>query len=161
MTPRSSSPASGFTLIELMITMTIIAIMGIATFITLQGQKNSNDVTDTTKQVASLLREAQSDSMAQEQGATWGVYFSNATSGPFYSLFINSYSTSTTQGGQYRLPATVGWKSSFLASGATTTIMFSQISGAASASTTVGISLFAQSSFSSTITVASSGAVGD
>jgi prepilin-type N-terminal cleavage/methylation domain-containing protein len=150
---------SGFTLIELLIVIAIIVILGVVTTLNLQGQKNSSDLTVTTQEIATLLRQAQSDSVSQEQAAAWGVYFSNATAtAPFYALFENTYSTSTTQG-YYRLPPTVGYVSSSLALGATTSITFAQVSGVASRSSAIGLYLTAQPTISSNIKIASSGAI--
>lgn len=156
-----------FTLIELLVTMAILIVLSVVTTFSLSGGRNSNDVTDTAKQVATLLREAQSNSMADQNGASWGVYFSNATSsgfgsGPFYALFAGTaYSTSTLQGGQYRLPQAVGYANAFLPSGATTSITFAIVSGVASASTSIQLYSIAEPALSSTITVASSGAIAD
>lgn len=151
----------GFTILELIATIAIIVILGLVAVFNLQGGKNSTDLTDTTKQIGSLLREAQSDSVSQEMGATWGVYFSNVTStAPFFAMFTTSFSTST-QVNYTRLPSTVGYSATFLASGATTSITFSEITGAASASTTIGLYSVKQTSLTSVITVASSGAVSD
>jgi len=150
---------SGFTLIEVLVTVAILLTLGVVVVVSLQGAKNNDDVTGTAREIAALLRQAQSDAMSQEQNASWGVYFSNATNtAPFYALFINSYATSTIHG-QYRLPSTVRYQSSFLPSGATTSIIFAQITGAASVSTTIGLYLMANAAFSSTIPVALSGAV--
>ena len=53
------------------------------------GKRNSNDLSLTVSQVTAALREAQSRSLTQTQGATWGVHFSNTTTtAPFTTLFF-------------------------------------------------------------------------
>ncbi len=148
----------GFTLIELVVTIGILVTIAVVTIVNISGKRSNSNLTTTTQQVATLLREAQSDSLAQEGDAVWGVHFSNATAtAPFYALFSGSYGAGAA-GGYYRLPATVAYKTSTLASGATLDITFSAITGAASASTSIGLYLI-NGSGSSTISVASTGAV--
>lgn len=149
----------GFTLIELLVTIAIMATIATVAVIYTSRPHLAEDVKSTAQQMAALLRQAQSDSMAGAQGAAWGVYFSNATStSPFFALFMNSYSTSTVRG-TYPLPATVGYGASFLPAGGTLSIIFSPITGAASASTTIQLYALGQPALSSTVNVAATGAV--
>jgi type II secretory pathway pseudopilin PulG len=150
---------NGFTLIELAVVMTImilISIVGLASFV---GRRNTSDLSDATKQIGAILREAQAHSTSDDGGVAWGVHLANTTNTPaFYALFKTSYSVANTVS-YYRLPTTVGYVTSTLGSGSSTDIIFTQLSGIASASTTIGLRLLAQSSQSSSISVASSGAV--
>jgi prepilin-type N-terminal cleavage/methylation domain-containing protein len=157
----------GFTLVELLVVAVIMMIIGATVVVNLFGRRTDADLTAATQQAATLLREAQSDALAQENGATqgsssvaWGVRFSNATAtAPFYALFSGSYSATTTVG-YYSLPSTVSYRTSTLASGATLDIIFSPITGAASASTSIGFYMPKESAaFSSTISIASSGEI--
>lgn len=150
----------GFTFIELLIAVSLMAIVGVVAFVNLNGRKLDTDVVTTAQRIATLLREAQSDSVAQEGGVSWGVYFANPTNTPpFYALFSGSSYATGTIVGQYSLPATVGYQTSTLPTGATLNIVFSQLSGTASASTSIGLYMLNGASFSSTISVASTGAV--
>lgn len=151
----------GFTLIELIIVFGIMLAITAVIFASLGTRKVDTDLTSTTQQVATLLREAQSDAMNQEGDVPWGVHFSNLTSTrPFYELFTTSYSTATVVGNPYQLPSTVSYVTSTLGVGSTTDVIFSPISGFASASTSIGFYLPKESTaFSSTISVASSGSV--
>lgn len=135
--------------------------MGAVVFASLSQRKSSADLSATVEQVGSLLRQAQSDAMAQESDAAWGVHFANPTgSTPFYALFRTSYSTTTIVSGPFHLPGTVAYITSTLASGATLDVIFSSISGLASASTSIGFYMPKQNTaFSSTILIASSGQV--
>ena len=148
-----------FTLIELLVVMGIIVAIALVALPNLLGRRNTGDLTNTATQIAALLRQAQSASMAQEQGVSWGVHFQNATAtAPFYALFTSVYSTTSTTG-YYRLPNTVGYLTSTLSSGSSLDITFSQILGAASASTSMGLYLLGQPSSQAIISVASSGVV--
>ncbi len=149
----------GTTIIELVLVIGLVAILGVIFLVNLQGRKGKTELTTTAQQVAALLREAQSRSMTQSSSTAWGVHFENSTgTSPFYALFATSYSTSSRRG-YYRLPPTVNYATSSLASGASKEISFTQITGAASASTSVTIFSISDVSQSSTISVASSGAV--
>lgn len=140
--------------------MGILIVLSVITVVNLAGKKTDTDLISTTQQIATLLRQAESDSMAQEGGVSWGVHFSNSTStAPFYALFSGSYATGTVSG-QYRLPPTVAYVTSTLASGAALDVSFSQVTGAALASTSIGLYMPKENTaFSSTISIASSGAV--
>jgi len=151
----------GFTLIELITTIGILIVVGAITFASLGSRKSTTDITATDQQIWSLLRQAQVDAMEQEGNAAWGVHFANPSgTTPFYALFQTSYSTATVVGGLYRLPPTVAFVTSTLASGATLDIIFSSITGASSASTSIKLYMPKQNTaFSSTISIASSGTV--
>lgn len=150
---------SGTTLFELMIVMAIIAAISLIGFLSLFGRKGATDLTNTTAQMASLLREARSRSVSQASSTSWGVHFDNTTSSsPFFSLFYGTYSANT-RIGYYRLPSTLVYATSSIPSGSFAEVTFSQISGLASASTSVTVLLIGGSFNSSTLNVASSGAV--
>jgi type II secretory pathway pseudopilin PulG len=151
----------GFTLLELVIVFGILLAISAVTFVSLATRKINTDLTSTTQQIATLLRQAQSDAMNQEGDVPWGVHFSNTTATPpFYALFTTSYSTTTIVGNPYQLPTTVAYQTSTLGVGSTTDVIFSPISGFASASTSIGLYLPKESAaFSSTISIASSGSV--
>ena len=150
----------GFTLIELLITIAIIAILAVTTFGMFMGARNSTDVTDTARQIAAILRQAQQQSMNDYQGSAWGVRFSNAAGTPsttFYALFMGSYSTSSIVG-YYRLPSTVAFITSTLPASSTRDVIFSAISGMTT-STSIGVYSLGSGGISSTISIASSGLV--
>ena len=156
----------GFTLVELLIVFGIMIVVGAVVFSNLAGRRSETDLTATTQQAATLLRQAASDAVAQENGTvqgssvSWGVRFSNATNTtPFYAFFTGNYSASTTVG-YYILPTTVAYQTSTLASGATLDVVFSPITGASSVSTSIGFYMPKQpTAFSSTISIAPSGEV--
>jgi type II secretory pathway pseudopilin PulG len=155
----------GFTLVELVLVFGIMIALGAVVFANLAGKKNNADLTATTQEVATLLRQAQSDAAFQENNTqandvAWGVHFANTTATPpFYALFTGSYAASTTTG-YYALPSTVAYQTSTLAAGATLNVIFSPITGVSSVSTSIGFYMPKENTaFSSTISIASSGAV--
>ena len=151
----------GFTLVELLVILGIMIAVGAIVFANLGPRRVDTDLVSTTQQIGALLRQAQSDAMAQEADVAWGFYFSNVTStAPYYALYKTSYSSSNVVGALYRLPSTVAFVTSTLASGATTSITFSSITGTASVSTSIRLYMPKENTaFSSTIRVASSGSV--
>jgi len=149
----------GFSIIELLLALGIVAIIGAVSLMGLTGKRGRDEVEATAKQIVALLREAQSRSVSQSSSTIWGVYMMNSTdTAPFYAIFHTSYSTSTRQN-YYRLPARVAYATSSIAGGSSATVTFTQLSGAASASTTVRLQLASDPNTYFDIHVASSGAV--
>lgn len=89
----------GFTLIELIITIGITAILASVGFINLYGYFQRKNLDLAGQEVTAVLRNAQNNSISQEGGNRWGVHFENTTSSAdsdFYELFSGAnYSTST------------------------------------------------------------------
>ena len=95
--------------------------------------------------------------MSQDSGASWGVHFENGPV-PFFAIFAAPYATSSLSG-QYPLPAWVRYATSSVAAGYYAEIVFSQVSGLATGSSSIAIQLTQRPESSSTVSVASSGAV--
>ena len=138
-------------------------IIGGVVLVGLSGKRGMSDLTSTTQQIGTLLRQAQTDSMTQKGEATWGVHFYNATgTGSFYALFSGSYSTGTVAG-QYQLPGDVAFSSASVPAGGTLDITFAPITGVPSASTSItlylvgGVNGTATPSSSASLTRQSSG----
>jgi len=149
----------GFTFMELAVTVAIIAILGTVTLVNLAGRRRRGELDGTAQRIASLLREAQTQSMNGSQNAAWGVHFdNNTTTGAFYSLYYSSYTTSTRMN-FYPLPETVIYVTSSLAQGASSNVAFVLSSGRAVASTSIRLVGRVDRAASATISVASSGAV--
>ena len=156
---RERSCRSAFTLIEVLIVVALISILSLVSILLLSGKLNSSNLQGARAQIVATLREAESRSVADDQGTAWGVHFMNATAtAPFYALFYASYSASTTSA-YYRLPPGIAYVTSTLALGTSTDVIFSQISGTSSVSTSIGLVDTAQRSLSSTISVSGSGLV--
>lgn len=149
----------GTTLFEIIIAIGLIAAISAVIFLNLLKRKGAGELEAATRQIVALLREAQSRSVSQSDGAGWGVHFENSTStAPFYAIFRSAYSSENLVG-YYRLPSVVGYATSSINFGASKEIIFTQINGAANASTSIKLLLLNDPSVSSTIYVASSGAV--
>ena len=147
-------------MIEILTVLALAVVISLVILSNLLNSRSRFNLDNTTRQIAAILREAQSRSVAQQNGAVWGVHFDNVSTTPFYALFQNSYSSSS-EFGYYRLPSGTVYSTSSIAKGAIKEITFSQISGLPSASTSVTISLMAASisMSSSTIFISSSGLV--
>lgn len=153
------SARKGFTLVEMAVVMAIMLIIGAAVVVNLAKRRVDTDLVATAQQIATTLRQAQSDAMAQEGNLQWGVRFVNATTTrPYYALFKGSFATGTV--GRYALPSTVAYQAATLASGATVDVIFSQISGVPSAPATIGLYMPNENAaYSSTISVSAVGQV--
>jgi type II secretory pathway pseudopilin PulG len=154
--------SSGFTLVELLVIISLVIAISVVVLPNLLGNRNVRDLTNTASQIAALLRQAQNDSMVQTGGMSWGVHFQNATTtAPFYALFSSTSSAYSASGttGYYRLPNTVVYLTSTIPAGTSVDIVFSQISGLSSVSTSIGLYLLNQPSSMKIISIASSGAV--
>lgn len=143
---------------ELLITFALVILIGAVALVNLVGRKGRTDLDLTTRQMVTLLREAQSRSMAQASSTAWGVHFENSTSTPvFFALYASTYTQANSRG-TYRLPVSVGYATSTLAVGASLNVSFAQITGL-STSTSVTLYLINQPTSSSTIQIASTGAI--
>jgi prepilin-type N-terminal cleavage/methylation domain-containing protein len=157
---KRNAARRAFTLIELLVVIAIIAVITLAALPNLLSRRNTNDLTNTVKEVAATLRQAQTDAMLQEKGTSWGVHFQNSTgTASFFALFYSASYGASTSAGYYRLPPSVAYATSTLAAGSSSSIVFSPISGLASVSTSIGLYLISQPASTSVISVASSGAV--
>lgn len=147
----------GFTVIELVLSMGIVVLFSLVMFASLMGRKGKTELEGDAQKITALLREAQSRSVSQASSSAWGVYFENATTS-FFALYAGTYSTSS-RINFVRLSTNVQFISSTIAVGATRTVSFAQLTGLASASTSIGVILRNDARFSSTISVASTGVV--
>ena len=147
-----------FTLIELLITIGIVAVLSVIGFINLTGYRERQSVELAGQGIAAVLRDAQNRSISQDSGARWGVHFENPSGlSGFYELFSGvSYSTGVVLQ-RANLPSNVIFNQP--SSGASTTIIFSPVAGFPGSSTTVIISAIGNQSVSSTIIVNTNGEV--
>ena len=104
---NDAASARGFTLIELVVVIGIMIAIGGVVVVNLAGRKSKTDLTDATKQIAALVRQAQSDSMSQEGGVKWGIVFSNASSATYSLISKPLLAIGTTTVAVYPLPPSV------------------------------------------------------
>lgn len=151
---------SGVTLIEILVVMALVVVFGAISLLGLVGRKNKTEVESTAQKIAAALREAQSNSMSQASGTSWGVRFWNtAGTPPFLVMFTgSSYSSSGEYGGRVRLSDKVAYVTSTLPSGSYKDIIFDQITGKPSVATSVGVAV-AGGGMSSTISISSAGLI--
>ena len=154
------SVREGFTIVEVIVVIGIIAIISTISLISLSGRKGTSQLDGTVRQIGSLIREAQSKSVSQVNGTTWGVVFDNTTtSEAFYGMFRGTSYTATSSVSFYGLPANIVYATSTIPAGSRVSIYFSQVSGMPSAAATIGLIFQSPSLPSSTISVNSLGAV--
>jgi prepilin-type N-terminal cleavage/methylation domain-containing protein len=150
----------GFTVVELVLVLGIVAVVSVVSFVGLTGRKGTVQLEGVVKQMGSMLREAQSKSLSQVSGTTWGVVFDNTTtSEAFYGSFSGASYTSTSSTSYYRLPTNIHYATSTIPAGSKRTIYFSQLSGLPSTTTSIGVFIDTPGSPSSTISVNPSGAI--
>ena len=129
-----------------MIVVAIIAIVATVISLNLFGNRTAADLNNATKDIGTLLRQAQSDSLSEKQGSAWGVHFDNTNPAqPFYSLFYTTNGTynSANEAGHYPLPTDICYVSSTVSMGSSLNVIFSEVSGApiTGASTSIGLQL--------------------
>ncbi len=156
---KNTHTIQGFTLIEFMIAVGLLIIVMLITVPTLFGQRNKSQFDGTVKEITALLREAQSKSVSQALGTTWGVHLRyDPVNVSFFALFNGTTYTGTNSAGYNRLPPGVEYISSTLGVSNMKEILFSSLDGA-TASTSFRLYMTSRPEISSTISVASSGVV--
>ena len=156
----------GFTLIELMIVIGLIGVIAFFAWANLRGVGNQQELSNTTRSITALLRDAQQRSITQVDGRYWGVRFKShspvSEERDYYFLFnspsISSPSLATT---------TLITLKSFIKLATTSTVIFKQISGELSlvgcpavfASSTIRLSVLNNPQSSSTIKVFCNGRI--
>ena len=146
---------SGFTLIEIFISLTIIIGIG-ASLLFLLGNKKTGALQSNAEIIAARLSEVQSRAIAGVSGSSWGMHFNNVTStSPFYDVFEgSSYSTTT-----YQYQPTNEIEFQTPASGTSTDIAFTRLTGRIGATSTIVIRLKLNTSETKTITVTPMGEI--
>ncbi len=148
----------GFTLIELLITIAITVAAATLGIMNLVSHRQERDLTLTTQEIATVIRNAQDRSIAQEEGSRWGVYFENPSSGSdFYELFKGTTYATGTIVSKSVLRSNIQFDVPI--SNSSSTVIFSPITGLPDASSTIKISLIGKSTSSSTITINSNGEI--
>lgn len=118
---------TGFTLVELLITVGIIAILAGFGTVNFFSYKQKNDISSAGQKLLAVLRDAQQKSIGQESGMQWGVHFVNSTSTDYYEVFHGaSYSSGNVVS---KTVLAGGLNLSDLQSGNSKDVVFSPVSG--------------------------------
>lgn len=159
MTPKFFHKKKGYTLIELVIVIGLVIMISSVLFLNLSGDRGTTALNSTTKQIAVLLREAQSRAINGASSTSWGVHFNSMASTSFYALFFGPVYASATEVGHYAMPTQVRFMTSTIPAGSSSTVLFAPLSGTPNATATIGLELVFGPQVSSTIFVNSFGAI--
>jgi len=148
----------GFTIIELVVALAVAIILASAGFLNIISYKNNQGVSSESQEIATALRAAQNNSLSQEAGNRWGVYFENTLeNGAFYVIFSGLAYSATTTYTKNVLPSNVKFITPAL--GATSSVVFTPITGLPNPALSVKISLISNQNVSSTISAMSNGQI--
>ncbi len=148
----------GFTLMELLLVIAIIAVLATVSVLNLNGRRAHTELDGTAKQIASILREAEGRAVSQDSGASWGVHFENAAAGGFFALYATSYAPNATRS-YSRLPVSVRYAPASIPVGNSVDVAFAQITGLPSGAASVTVESIGGTSESMTVTVGANGLV--
>lgn len=148
-----------FTLIELLIVISITAVLATVGAMNLISHRRERDVNFTIQEIITVLRNSQDRSIAQEEGSRWGVYFNNPTgdSNDFYELFKGVSYASGTVASKIALRSNIQFDTP--SSNSSSTVIFTPITGLPDASATIKISLISAPTTSSTIIINTNGEI--
>lgn len=154
----------GFTLVELLITVAVLAAVAAVAGINLFGYYSRQNLELTTEEFIALIRDAQNRSLTQQdgnadgQGDQWGIHFENAaTTQDFGRLFFGSSYASSTAAATNILRTGIQFTDP--GPGTSKDVIFSKVTGLPDVSVTVIISLTGDSSASSTIYINENGRI--
>lgn len=147
----------GFTLIEFIIAVTIVAVLAAASIGAYFASHRKAVLNTTAEQIQQSLRLARQRSVSQQEGLGWGVHFENSTSAaPWYSIYKNSPYSPANVTEYYSLPTQVRFVNP--PSGATLNVEFTKRTGATAGDTSVIIELSPEGTQRS-ISVSSAGVI--
>ncbi len=147
-----------FSLIELVVVITIILAVGSFSVANYLNFRNRQRLDLTVREIGAVLRDAQGNAVSQQFGDSWGVRFENPAEGDdFYAMFAGaSYSAASTTR-RAVLSSTVRFSDP--AAGSAKNVIFAKATGLPSASTTIIMELAGNSSVSRSVIVDDNGAV--
>ena len=155
---QSFNRDSAFTLVELLISIGVIAALTSIGTLYLVNYRSSQTLNLEAQKIVATLRDAQSRAIAQENARPWGVHFENPqNNSDFYSLFASS----TYNSADIISTTTLNEAVVFLAPAdqQSKNIVFSAITGLPQAADYITIALKANTSASSTIYIYANGKI--
>ncbi len=129
---------AGFSLIEVLLVVAIMGILAALGTSSYFGYLKNVEIDSVSREIVSVLREAQGRAMAGDSGKKWGVHFVNGDD-DYYELFSTAtdYSGGTAGAATYLRP---GVEFVVPSPGGSLDVIFSRISGTTAATSTVVIS---------------------
>ncbi|MEK7192318.1 MAG: prepilin-type N-terminal cleavage/methylation domain-containing protein [Patescibacteria group bacterium] len=80
--------SKAFTLIEILITISIAVVLLTTSFLGLSGYRRNQSLDLSSKSITAVLRDSQTKSMTQQSSKQWGAHFENTPAGrDFYEIF--------------------------------------------------------------------------
>jgi prepilin-type N-terminal cleavage/methylation domain-containing protein len=146
----------GFTLMEIIISMAILALFGTISVIYLGSYRRSVSIDTEAEKIVAYLRQAQNRATSGESGVDWGVHFDNPSSGDdYYALFQGDAYTSSVE----TIYLSNQIQFSYPAPGGTENIVFQRISGWPVATKSVTIQSVVNSNLNRIISINSAGQI--
>ena len=142
----------GFTLIEVIITASILIILGGMSLTAFIRTRTAHDLTETTQNILSVLILAQSRQLAGQDNSVWGVHLQSNQIALFKGLTYASSPLIQT----YSLPSSIQLTNILLAGGGID-VIFKRVSGETDTSGTFQVNVIASPSMLSSVTIDGSG----
>ncbi len=167
MKTRIFAGSRGYTILELLIVLTLTVIIAGGTLLNLFEFSARQSLDDSAKVTVSMLRNAQERASGQDEGSRWGIYFKdNASDRDIVALFqvdetLVASTTYTDVPGETVDQRTLARSITLtLPAGATTTlILFSKSTGLPNVSTTITFNTNRASADTRAVTISSSGKI--
>jgi len=146
----------GFTLLEIIITISLLAIIVTAIMASYLGYQKNVELNTAAKEIVENLRDAQNRAITGEGNLKWGIHFENpATGDPFYARF---------SGPSYVTPDEIFYLPIYLqfntpSQGNSLDIIFDKLKGTIATDQTIVIALKASPTNTKTITVTKEGRI--
>lgn len=145
-------------MIEIIISMAILAAIGVVSIAYLGGYRRSVSIDSEAEKITAYLRQVQNKAMSGESGINWGVHFVNPQTGDdYYAIFRgSSYSADASDETIYLSKQA---QFSDPAASSTKDIVFQRITGRPTATTTIILQSAANANLTRTISINSLGQV--
>lgn len=155
---KQNSKNRGFSVIELVLVIGIIAVIAAFTLPNLFSRKSATELNNTANQMSVTLREAQSRAISQSGGTDWGVRFDNGNP-PYFAMFSTPNYDPSTRVIYTTLPPGIGYVTSTLAASNYKDVVFNQITGKPDASLYLDLYLVKNPQITLAVSVSTSGQV--